>query len=34
MRILTFATSALLAIMLGTAAEAHAFLDQPGEQGS
>jgi copper resistance protein C len=27
MRILTFATSALLAIMLGTAAEAHAFLD-------
>ena len=27
MRILTFATSALLAFMLGTAAEAHAFLD-------
>jgi copper resistance protein C len=27
MRILSFATSALLAIMLGTAAEAHAFLD-------
>jgi methionine-rich copper-binding protein CopC len=27
MRILTFATSALLAIMSGTAAEAHAFLD-------
>jgi methionine-rich copper-binding protein CopC len=27
MRIVTFATSALLAIMLGTAAEAHAFLD-------
>ncbi len=27
MRTMTFATSALLAIMLGTAAEAHAFLD-------
>jgi len=27
MRIVTFATSALLAIMLGTAADAHAFLD-------
>jgi copper resistance protein C len=27
MRLLTFATSALLAVMLGTAAEAHAFLD-------
>ena len=27
MRILTFATSALLAIMSGTTAEAHAFLD-------
>ena len=27
MRILTFAISALLAVMLGTAAEAHAFLD-------
>jgi copper resistance protein C len=27
MRILTFAISALLAIMSGTAAEAHAFLD-------
>jgi methionine-rich copper-binding protein CopC len=27
MRILSLATSALLAIMLGTAAEAHAFLD-------
>ena len=27
MRILSFATSALLAVMLGTAAEAHAFLD-------
>src|ERR1700693_1468240 len=27
MRILTFATSALLTVMAGTAAEAHAFLD-------
>ena len=27
MRILSFATSALLAVMSGTAAEAHAFLD-------
>jgi methionine-rich copper-binding protein CopC len=27
MRLLTFATSALLAVMLGTAAKAHAFLD-------
>jgi len=27
MRILTFATSALFTVMLGTAAEAHAFLD-------
>jgi methionine-rich copper-binding protein CopC len=27
MRLLTFATSALLAVMLGTAVEAHAFLD-------
>jgi methionine-rich copper-binding protein CopC len=27
MRVLTFAISALLTVMLGTAAEAHAFLD-------
>jgi methionine-rich copper-binding protein CopC len=27
MRLLTFATSTLFAVMLGTAAEAHAFLD-------